>query len=64
MVNVILDKEAAAGLPEDVKAYFYVTLCLIKICEVLIMSKDKDPKLNYHEEENSMVNDFEDLKIR
>ena len=26
------------------------------------MSKDKDPKLNYHEEENSMVNDFEDLK--
>ncbi|TXO09712.1 glucosamine-6-phosphate isomerase, partial [Staphylococcus aureus] len=22
MVNVILDKEAAAGLPEDVKAYF------------------------------------------
>lgn len=26
------------------------------------MSKDKDPKLNYHEEENSMVTDFEDLK--
>ncbi|HCU7028732.1 TPA: hypothetical protein SFG29_002503 [Staphylococcus aureus] len=25
------------------------------------MSKDKDPKLNYHEE-NSMVTDFEDLK--
>ncbi|MDT4091153.1 hypothetical protein RPP52_10180, partial [Staphylococcus aureus] len=24
------------------------------------MSKDKDPKLNYHEEENSMVTDFED----
>ncbi|NOS39116.1 glucosamine-6-phosphate isomerase, partial [Staphylococcus aureus] len=22
IVNVILDKEAAAGLPEDVKAYF------------------------------------------
>ncbi|MDT3921236.1 hypothetical protein RPL78_04740, partial [Staphylococcus aureus] len=22
------------------------------------MSKDKDPKLNYHEEENSMVTDF------
>ena len=62
MVNVILDKEAAAGLPEDVKSLLYVTLCLIKICEVLIMSKDKDPKLNYHEEENSMVNDFEDLK--
>lgn len=26
------------------------------------MSKDKDAKLNYHEEENSMVTDFEDLK--
>ncbi|MCM0467164.1 SAS053 family DNA gyrase inhibitor [Staphylococcus aureus] len=26
------------------------------------MSKDKDPKLNYHEGENSMVTDFEDLK--
>ncbi|HGZ8811140.1 TPA: SAS053 family protein [Staphylococcus aureus] len=26
------------------------------------MSKDKDPKLNYHEEEKSMVTDFEDLK--
>ncbi|HDJ1609042.1 TPA: hypothetical protein PPP61_001905 [Staphylococcus aureus] len=26
------------------------------------MSKDKDPKLNYQEEENSMVTDFEDLK--
>lgn len=26
------------------------------------MSKDKDPKLNYHEEENSMVTDFERFK--
>ncbi len=26
------------------------------------MSKNKDRKLNYHEEENSMVTDFEDLK--
>lgn len=26
------------------------------------MSKEKNPKLNYHEEENSMVTDFVDLK--
>ena len=26
------------------------------------MSKDKDPKLNYHEEENAMVTDLDDLK--
>ncbi|WP_460901588.1 SAS053 family DNA gyrase inhibitor, partial [Staphylococcus aureus] len=26
------------------------------------MSKGKDPKLNYHEEEKNMVTEFEDLK--
>ena len=25
------------------------------------MSKDKDPKLNYHEEENAMVTDLDEL---
>ena len=63
MVNVILDKKRLQVYLKMLKAYF-TSRFAIKICEVLIMSKDKDPKLNYHEEENSMVNDFEDLKIR
>lgn len=44
MVNVILDKEAAAGLPEDVKSLLYISLCLIcliKICEGLKCLKIK-----------------------
>ena len=61
MVNVILDKEAV-GLPEDVK--LHSTFCLTIEIVGKTMAKEQESKLNYHEEENAMVTDLDDLKIR